>query len=367
MKPVEWRQKSVNFANNWVKENLPSLSVFPGTALRDLLINPFAEMTYKIWQGIQRIRGNMDVSENNESLDLAADVWFLPRNDSKYATMMWRIYFSEPCSVRIPAAGEVGSTSLRYFTNQAYNFSSSIMANNREGSEYYIQFPVISIGAGEDYNAPANTLSEIFFTLNAPWTRATNPTAGSGSATQETNAEYYARLMAGANTRQNLITAQSTQSTLQSEFPNFDTVNIQGFGDTEMDRDKVYGVSGPGGQAPYRVSDFYFREENGNIAREASSEVALPTLATLKLQPELDYEGYKEIAKADNLFFIRSGGSLSSDVFSASPVSFEIEGWYAGDSGLVPGQKKFGNSSYIKSNGLYLGVPTNEFVAVEVI
>lgn len=368
MKPSEWRQKSVNFAIQYMREHYPERQIHPGTGLRDLVINAFAQMSYLIWQAIQRVRTAMKISSYNDveasSLDAAADVWFLDRATSNTAKGTWRVYFNEPASLNIYPGMEVGSDSLRYVTNQAYSFNKSVMANNREGSEYYIQFPVEAISGGSEYNVSANSLHEIYSSFSAPWTRATNITAMSGGSATESNAEYYNRLRGSANTRQSIITASSTISTLQSEFPHFDTINIQGFGDEHMNRDKVYGVSGPSGQAPYFTSGLLFREENGNTARIASSEQSQPTLTECKSSQELSFEQYKQASKTDLIYLEKSGGQIYTETFSSSTIDFKITNWIAGDSGYLNGQKKYGNSSYVNIHGLYLGVPTTTVAAI---
>lgn len=362
MTPKELRQKSVNFAIQWMREHFPSQLTYPGTGLRDTVINAWAGMSWSMWQKMDQIEAAMDISKYNtvdvSSLDRGASVWFLPRNSSNRAKTVWRIYFSTPIDLRLTVGCRVGGGALKYMTTQPYSFSKSAMGNNSEGALYYVDFPVEASKAGSEYNVPANSLHDIFSYIAAPVVRSTNIIPATGGSSIETNEAYYNRLDRGANTRQNLITASSTISTLQAEFPSFDSINIQGKGDEFMNRDKQYGISGPGGQAPYIRSDFYFREESE--ARTGSSEYALPLLEDLKDEDksiQLDYEEYKQISKFDLLYFQKSGGMIFTETFSASPVDFKMGDWMASDSGLPHGQKKYGNSSYINDQGLILGVP----------
>jgi len=370
MTPKQFRQKSVNFSIQWMREHYPSKFIYPGTGLRDIVINAFAGMTWAFWQTIDNLKKAMNISNYNivssTSLDLAANIWFLTRNDAKRSSTVWRIFFSEPISLRIPIGFQVGGNGLKYMAMSVFTFSKSSMGNNRSGSLYYVDFPVTATLPGSKYNVAANTLHDIYTPLSAPAVSSTNVIASTGGTSKETNKQYYDRLNAGVNTRQNLITASSIMTVLQSEFPSFDAINIQGKGDEFMQRDKKYGVAGPGGQAPYTKSDFYFK--GNSFARRASSEDALLALQDLKSDKytiELTYEEYKQIAKHDLKFFVESGGLIYSEVFYASPADYKIGDWTVSDSGFRHGEKKYGNSSVINTRGLVLGVPSKTTIAIE--
>jgi hypothetical protein len=364
----------INFIVGWLREHRPYIAYSRGTGVYDLFIHAVAEILSEFYRRVDAIAIATDPSRYSEmteaQLNAVGEMVFLPRNTGGKARSIQRIYFSSPTRVVIPAGWRVGS-SLIFATTEQYEFSSARVASQRIGSEYYIQFPIEAVDNGEDYNVDVDVISDIRDPLYAPWTRTTNIIPATGGITYEDNTQYHSRMEGSVNTRYLLISNGSIRTTLMRLFPSIDEVHVEGKGDPHMNRDIHFGITGPGGFAPYVSSTFIHKikgslESNPNEAFKFSSEVDYDEITLARLEnvaTELDTDEYRQIAVLDAIYCSHYGSRLFSDFFPSEKKDFKLPDWMTSDSGLPFGQKRYDDSVY-EQQGLRMGKPNITSIAI---
>lgn len=364
----------INFIVGWLREHRPHIAYARGTGVYDLFIHAVAEILNEFYRQVDSIAIATNPARYNEmteaQLDAVGEMVFLPRSTGGKSRSIQRIYFSEPSRIVIPTGWRVGN-SLLFVTTEQHEFSAARVQSQRLGSEYYIQFPIEAIEEGDQYNVDVDVISDLKDPLYAPWTRTTNIVPATGGVGHEDNAQYHARLAESVNTRDLLITKGSIRTTLMRLFPTIDEVHVEGKGDPHMNRDIHFGITGPGGFAPYVSSGFVHKikgslESNLNEAFKFSSEVDYDeiTLETLaNIATELDTDEYRQIAALDAIYCSHYGSRLFSDFFPSTKKNFKLPDWMTSDSGLPFGQKRYDDSVY-EQEGLRMGKPDATNLAI---
>lgn len=358
----------VNFMREVLREHLPRVAYADGTGVFDLFIHAFARIANGIFSLIDQASISSDVTRyddlTEDQMDAAGAFFFLPRSDGGYARTVQRIYLRQPARIVIPAGWRVGGQYL-FQTTERLEFGASRVSSQTSGGMYYIQFTVQAIQPGASYNVEAGTITDLKDPLYANWISTTNIVAASGGADHEDNEEYFERLDDSINTRNLLITKGSVRTTLMALFPTITDMSIVGYGDEGMDRDIYYGLSGPGGAAPYFTSNYLFKNTGSlspcpNSAFKFITEVALPDLEDVEeIAIELSNEEYREIGANDLVHFVHYASRLWSDDFPSTTPDYKVADWLTSDSGLPYGQKRYADSVYEKE-GLRLGkTPAN--------
>jgi hypothetical protein len=248
-----------------------------------------------------------------------------------------------------------------------------LVTSEYDGNEYYVTISVTAQDYGSEYDVAADTITTAVDPIYGPWTRLTNPSAASGGAATETNEEYYERIKANVSTRNLLITDDSIVSTLQDLYPTFINIDIIGFGDDQMERDLHFGLSGPGGHAPYYKSDYQYKlkgieQPNQSTAARTTSEIDDPDPDDVEsTSVEVEDSDYRLLAGHDLLFYECYGSRIYHGIFGSNIPNYELSDWIMSDSGMPYGQKKYGNSIYEGPEGLYMGVvpPSDEALVPE--
>ncbi|MFA5375998.1 MAG: baseplate J/gp47 family protein [Dehalococcoidia bacterium] len=357
----------INFIVGWLKEHRPKIAYAKGTGVFDLFIHAVAEILDYVYRRIDAIAAATNPAAHNDmsetQLDAIGGMVFLPRNTGGFARTVQRIYFSSPSRIVIPVGWRVGMD-LIFATTEKHEFSASRVQSQRIGNEYYIQFTVQAIAQGDQYNVDTGMISDIKDPLYAQWTRTTNIVPATGGVIHEDNEAYHARMSESVNTRDLLITKGSVRTTLMRLFPSIDEVHVEGKGDPHMERDIHFGLTGPGGFAPYFASTFIHKisgsiSSNPNEAYKFSSEVDIDEITTEMLENvavELSTDEYRQIAVLDQIHFTHYSSRLFSDFFPSTKRDFKLPDWVVSDSGLPFGQKRYDDSVY-EQQGLRMGKP----------
>lgn len=364
-----------NYMKEVLREYLPRVAYADGTGVFDLFIHIFARIANGLFDLINRASISSDVSRYNdlteEQMDAAGAFFFLPRSSGGYARTVQRIYLKEPARAVIPAGWRVGGD-LLFQVPERLEFGQSRVASQTSGGKYYIQFTVQAVAPGAKYNIEAGTITDLKDPLYANWISTENIISASGGADHESNEDYYERLDSSINTRELLITKGSVRTTLMALFPTITDMGIVGNGDDGMDRDIYYGLSGPGGAAPYYESTYLFKTSGSlvpcpNSAFKFITEVPVPDLDAVEaIAIELSTAEYREIAANDLVHFVHYASRLWSDDFPSTSPDYKVEDWLTSDSGLPYGQKRYADSVYEKE-GLRLGkTPANTITSAEI-
>jgi hypothetical protein len=321
------------FLKTRLRQELPTLSVQNGDAIVDIVIRPLQLLLESFKREIQIIRQGQSVRNPTQmrltdAEDLAAN-FFVSRKAGSRASGTVRIYFATPTFVSILATAQFSGGGLNFFPTTPQFFRPEVVAAQRSGLLYYVDIAVIAEAPGESYNVAANTISTVTGLESA--VRVTNLAPFSNGSDEETAAELLARTR-NSLTERSLNTRRGIRARIFSDFPSIRNLEVVGFGDPEMQRDKVTGAGGgdvicsgmsllvgrymalismfenrgadgmrrirPGGTIELNFWNFLYGGQTGNqrfevdaVLYESSSDiVGIPTIYLLKLNqaPEVN-------------------------------------------------------------------------------
>lgn len=359
----------INYLVQYFKEHYPHIATTKGSAFYDLFIEAAANILSNFYDLVDAVSNASNLTSydtaTTDDYDALADFWLVERNAGSLSTATVRIYFSKPTKVTIPSGFRVAAGDLVFATTQRYTFGQSLVTSQYVGDKYYVSISVTAQNHGSEYDVAADTITTAVDPIYGPWTSLTNPTPASGGSAIETNEEYYDRIKESVSTRNLLITDSSIISTLQDLFPTFVNIDVVGYGDDQMQRDLYFGVSGPGGYAPYYKADYQYKlkgieQPNQSSAHRTTSEEAEPDPETVEAtMVEVEDSDYRLLGGHDLMFYECFGSKIFAAIYglpSGVPPDYHVEDWIVSDSGLPHGQKKYGNSVYEGADGLYMGV-----------
>jgi hypothetical protein len=249
-----------------VSTEIEDADVSPYSALRDLVIRAFTVMAEPHRREIQGIKTAQSL--NNYPSMTRAEVsallgnFFTSLREGGLSRGTARIYFTSPRSVTVTTSTQFPSNSgLNFFPTTVQAISSTQMSFQQDGALYYFDVLVQAESAGEEYNIGVGELSSVVGVSGV--NRVTNLAAFTGGYAEETKAEGIARAQNSITIR-NLITQRGAAFVLPENFPAVDTLQVIGFGDEEMDRDVVSGVSDVSG-IPGGLTGLRSPTEGGSI------------------------------------------------------------------------------------------------------
>lgn len=377
--------KILNFIMRMVTEYFPDIAFREGTASYDLFVKAYALLHSDNLDTQDIVLSRLDPREYENMSDVAMDRlaanWFVSRAQGSLASGTVRIYFSSPSDFYVPSGFEVSTASgLTFSTYTAFSYSASQITSQREGSRYYCDIQVQARGYGDQYNVGAGAISDIVSPLYLPWTGVTNLSPFVGGAARETNEQLYSRIINSVNTRSLLITKGSASSSILENFPTVIEVDTVGFGDDAMLRDIVYGLVMPN-HIPYRKEDFYLKSKGSNLynrnvayylSREFDTDpggdpVPDPLSEIEADAEEVSQDQYDGLAMLDLVYASNNGGIAYSETFDNDTgfSVYEFPDAHASDSGFPFGQRRYGNSIYISTEGkLVMGAQPTALDAV---
>lgn len=233
------------FLKTRLKQEFPTLSVQDGDAIVDIVIRPLQLLLEGFKREIQIIRTgqstrNASQMRIQDAEDLAAN-FFVSRNAGSRATGTVRIFFANPTFVSILVGTRFSAGGLGFFPTVPQFFRPEIVAAQRSGQLYYVDIAVIAESPGAAYNVPAGAINTVAGIEAA--VRVTNQFEFGGGSDEESAAEILARTQT-ALTERSLNTRRGIRARIFSEFPSVRNLEVVGFGDPEMQRDKITGAGG---------------------------------------------------------------------------------------------------------------------------
>lgn len=234
------------FVKSRISQAFPSLSIEDTQALNDTLISPMRVLLEPIVREVKLAKLRQGGIANAESLsddeiDALLSNFFESRQGGGYSRGTVRIWFLAPQTVTFSLI-QVASTrtGLRFIPQPTQTVSSSLMALNRDGSEYYVDITYRSESRGDEYNIDRN---EIVSIANLPAAaRIRNTSRFSGGLPRENSLDYVARVETTLSDR-TLTVQRGILSELSRNFPAIRSLQVIGMKDPEMKRDIVKGGS----------------------------------------------------------------------------------------------------------------------------
>ena len=363
--------KAINIVRSFVREYLPTVDVYDGP-FYDIYIKAFGFLYKDV---IEDINGNSSVESRLDirnyatmTRDQLARIGasnFVPVNNGSFASTIMTIEMSRPAQSDFPAGTEFGTTTgLRYYSSKAVSFSSAQLADRQVGNVFSMKIPVTAAKTGSEYQVAAGVINTLVSSISAPILRVYNSAAAIGGTNQETNIEYYFRMVRSINTRDLLITDASIISTIEGAFPSVRRVTVAGKGDPMMQRDRVYDSFAPDGLSPYEKSGYFGKRAgtkkfNKNMAYSGRLDSATPgTLTEIEDSVvEVTQQDYYDLFALDVQYMVVRAGLEFGDDFETynAGVEYYKDGWIFSDSGLPFGKKKYGDSVRISGGYLCLG------------
>lgn len=229
-----------------LRQEFPSIPAENGDAIVDLLIRPLQLLLESFKRELQIIRTgqsvtNADQMRLEDAEDLAAN-FFVTRRQGSRSSGIARVYFRQPTFVTVPATATfTSSAGLLYYPSTPQFFRPETVAVQRSGDQYYVDVSIIAETEGAEYNIPAGDLVSVSGVSGA--SRVTNLFEFGGGSESESASELLQRTQSSL-TERSLNTRRGIRARLFSDYPALRNVEIAGYGDPEMQRDKITGGGG---------------------------------------------------------------------------------------------------------------------------
>jgi hypothetical protein len=238
------------FTTSKLREAFPDLTLSPGDALTDVLINASSLLIEPYRAEISRVERAQSLidpeSLSPEDMDALASNWLVDRRFGARARVTVTVTFERP--VRFALTQEVSfttNTGQIFRPETTFTFTADDV-RDLQGTDglYRVPVPCIASDYGVDYNVASGAIS---FGLNIPpHVSVTNSAPARGGLNQETNVDFARRLTGIANERSLVSERGIRAKVLGGVFgASVTDVAVAGFGDEEMSRDTVP-VDAPG-------------------------------------------------------------------------------------------------------------------------
>lgn len=297
-----------------LKAAYPSADYLPGSATRDLLINPLSSILQDFADEQDTLMSAFSMIDpaaiSEADMDAIAANFLITRSSGDKVRGYVRFYFSQPLTVNIPRNTEVSTADgLKFYTVSNHTTSKAQMfLNNDEFPLYYTNDILVEAAApGVEYAVAPNLISQTTFTTYNP-VRVRNPQEFIATAAREDNAALKMRILDEFNNG-SLASSAGIKRTLQKQYPNILSVAVRGAGTEEMIRDIIYsGIT----KNDLLVVDFYGKISGlidypyvqsvgyvGSYAdQDPSDDVTLPAITGLTT--EWSTEMYSKIYRDDD-------------------------------------------------------------------
>ena len=283
-----------NFLAEYLTEAVPEASFQPGSAMRDLAVQAFANIfaflrgevaRVSSMQSLKKVREEADVAGTLDSTDVSQMVdeilsnWFVSRNAGTFAKMSAQIHFTQRATVTIRSDTKFWRTpSLVFYLDIAEGplvITSDSMrpVYDTKGRliDYVADIPLKAARTGDSYNISAGRFTRVDSPSGIPYLSYVNHTEGSSDGAVVETTEDLINRAQNVITVRNLINNRSIDTVLQNEFPEIWTTLTVGMGEPEMLRDKRIEVAEHielhigGHYDTYIEMPDGVREENGTV------------------------------------------------------------------------------------------------------
>ena len=249
----------VEYVIRRLKAVFPDADYLPGSANRDILINPlssilqpFGDEQTALLDAFSMIDPE-DISEDD--MDAIAANFLITRNSGAKVQGNVRLYFAQPLTVNIPANTEVATEGgLKFYTVSNHTTTRAQMfLNNTEFPLYATNDILVEAeDTGTAYAVDPNVINQTTFSTYNP-VRVRNPLAFATTTAKETNTELKARILDSFNNG-SIASELGIEKTLQATYPSILDIVVKGAATDEMDRDIIYsGIN----KTDLLVSNFY--------------------------------------------------------------------------------------------------------------
>ncbi len=224
---------------------IPGVDVSTFSAMRDLTIRAFIAMADPLRREINGVKIAQSLNNyqqmTRDEVDALLGNYFTTLQTGELATGIARIFYSVPQSAIVTPLTQFSTGSgLNFFPTGVQQINATQMSFQQSGNLYYWDVNLQAENAGEEYNIEAGSLTSVSGLSGSR--RVTNLSRFRSGLAAETKEEGIARTRDSITIR-NLITARGVAFVIPENFPEISILQIIGFGDPEMRRDVVTGLT----------------------------------------------------------------------------------------------------------------------------
>lgn len=217
-----------------------------GTAIDELAVKPTGLVLSDFYNLMvqQRRINNIQQWEQmtDEELNFFGNKFFIPRITGDYAFGSVRIWFDEKKEFTLSSESRVvNNDNLRYRFVQPGKITRGMFRDSSDRfGLYYIDFPIVAVSKGTAYNVEVGEISQVI-NIDFTYKTVSNMKAITSGSKEETNQEYYDRLLYSINDR-SMMNMRSLIARLPEFFPVITSIYVAGSGNRYMTRDLVSSI-----------------------------------------------------------------------------------------------------------------------------
>ena len=261
--PDPFSMDLVSFIRTRLAQAFPGLGSSDADALSDVAVKAVAILWEPIVREVTRVHKRMS-SQNPSELTLdevearASNLFATVRRGAR-ASGSVRVYFAQPAHIAItPVNFFLTRAGLKFYPTELHALTADELALNQEEEAgesglFFVDVNVIAELAGEEYNIGPHEIAQVVGVPSAISVK--NPKRFRHGERADTSETAVARMQAELNER-SLNSVRGIARQLPNALPEITRLNVVGFGDPEMQRDRLEGgglgevrASGTGGSA----------------------------------------------------------------------------------------------------------------------
>jgi len=234
-----------DFAISRLRTEFPDLVLQDGEPLDDYAIKIMQILLEPFRRQIKQISLNQSLAEpstlNEREADNLGANFFVRRKLGGYSVGIARLYYTAPQYALVTPSNPVfDAAGHRFFPVENQAIMSDRMLFNLEDNLYFFDIVVRAESQGTEYDIEENSLTGI---ENVPSVvKVTNRRAFSDGGDKETTVEFIERVE-NSLTEKSLVTLRGITARIVDVFESVRLIQVIGFGDPEMNRDIITGIS----------------------------------------------------------------------------------------------------------------------------
>jgi hypothetical protein len=226
----------------YLKDRYPELDLRRGTAVRDLVLAPLAELfaglIAKIWQYEALFRGELPEDDElyERFIETLGKNLLVNRKYGMRASGRVRVYVAKRKVYKVPQGTKFYITpNLYLLATEEYTYLPEELQFNSLENAWFFEVPVVAPEPGSDYNTEAGAKVEVEpFDPYILFAETAEPITGGEDIE---SIEHYRQRIGKALTTRTLVSPRAIVTTLMETFDDLLVVTPIGFGDPEMWRD----------------------------------------------------------------------------------------------------------------------------------
>jgi len=350
-----------------------SIDTSPGSALRDLMVNPLSSMLESFGETHQIFENRLSLAQvsglSETALDDIAANFLVSRVSGAKASGAVRIYFKDPQNLTLPKYTEFRTIGgLKFYSTKEHTVTATQMLSNAD------RYPLYHTGDIQVTAAEEGTTHEIgpleittVISLGMAYEAVSNNNSFTGGAAKDTNDELLTKILDSVHNA-SLASNKGIEATLKANFATITDITVVGANNALMLRDIAQDTTRPDvisyaetdfqgkilgyDASPYVENKAYyglFIDEDLTNSGFLISEFPEPATFTR----EYSQEEYSQIFKEDaSVTDITPSKVLAYETFSASGYD---DAWTLSDERMGWGHLAYSGEITILNTALYLG------------